>query len=206
MECCLGNVMLAVGSLPAGAGPDARLRWEEIFSYGTGEMIGQARCNLEALLPLRAQIEQALPASAQLTDCQVLLALTFATVPWPIDVKDDRFYGEESDGDPIFPSIAWQFAHVERMPGHPQAPPPQPQQAPPQPQQAQNPLQALLNSLDRNRPPPGVPRGMDLDNSCTGDRGYRYVDGLPLSNALTPAFCAFFNEKRALVARFHRGE
>lgn len=51
----------------------------------------------------------------------------------------------------------------------------------------------------------GVPGGLELDNSLTGDAGYRYVDGLPIRSKDTPQLSAFLNAKLALVTHFHTG-
>ncbi len=195
--CWSGNVMLAVGTMPAtgsAAAAGGKLNYQEVFSYTIGESYGRPRVNLTRYLPLRAQVQQHLPAVAALTDMQVLLLLIYATLPWPVNLNDSSVYGtDDYDGSTVH-CVATQFAHVERMPGHPQKPPGAAE------------AQAAEQGRGRfGRYEDGVPGGMERDNSDTGDAGYRWVDGLAIGTKLTKAFRAFLDEKLALVTQFHRG-
>lgn len=180
--------MLAVGSMPAAGsgGAGGRLSYKEIFSYTIGEMDGMiGRLNLQAFLPLRARLLERFPAAAQLSDMQLLLLLTCATQPMPVTPVEgcNDFFG---DPNPLN-AVAEHYAHVERMPGHPQGPPGTPNP----------PKSSWLTST-------GVPGGLEVDNSCT-PYGYRYVDGLPINIKLTRASRAYLTSTLALVQQYHLG-
>lgn len=119
-EIWCANVMLAMGTMPAAG--SGRLRYKEIYSYTLGEA-GDAmsgRLNLQAFLPLRARVLERFPAAAQLSDMQLLLLLTFATQPMPVTPVEDK--DDYDEGENPLDAVAAKYAHVERMPGHPQAP------------------------------------------------------------------------------------
>jgi hypothetical protein len=172
--------MLAMGTMPPakGGGAGGRFHYQEIYSFTAGEAGNMPRLNLQAFLPLRAQVVERFPATAQLSDMQLLLLVTSATLPMPL--RGDDTY--------TLRTVAEQFAHVERMPGHPKAP-----EAPAQP-------------AKRSWGVTGVPAGLELENSATGDTGYRYVDGLPIGTTLTREFRAFLDPMLSLVTRFHQGQ
>jgi hypothetical protein len=186
-----GNVMLAVGTMPAAGG---KLQYQELFYFTVGEGYGEPRLNLPFYLQLRARVQQHLPAVAALSEMQVLLLLAYATQPWPVDLTDSRVFGTDAYfGSPLH-CVATQFKLVERMPGHPQAPPGAAE------------AQAAKRGFGRyGRYEEGVPGGMERDNSCNGDTSYRWHDGLPITIKLTKTFRGFFDEKFALVTQFHRG-
>lgn len=174
--------MLAVGTMPETGGG---LQYQEICSYATGEMEG-TRLDLEVFLPLRAYVESRFPAAAQLSAQQLLLVLTYATLPWPVDLVEPKTYVYNYDRS-LLEDVACEFKNVERMEGYPGPPPPPfPERTPYREQR--------------------VPEGMDLDNSCRMDgEGYERVHGLPFSTTLTKEFCADLYPKLALVTDFHLG-
>lgn len=184
--------MLAMGTMPAAGsgGAGGRLRYKEIYSYTIGDL-GEdipGRLNLQAFLPLRARVLERFPAVAQLSDMQLLLLLKFATQPMPMTPVE--YINVYNEGTQPLDAVAEEFTHVERMPGHPQAPP-----GPPQ----------LVVCWGREGEP-GVPAGLELDNSLTGDRGYEYVDGLPIGSKLTGAFFLYLQPILSLVTQFHLGQ
>jgi hypothetical protein len=186
--------MLAVGAIPAAGG---RLQYQEVFWYTIGELRGQPRLNLPVYLPLRARIQERFPAVASLSDMQLLLLLTYVTLPWPLDLANEGMYCIMSDygySAEILDMVAWQYAHCERMPDHPQAPP-----------GVDEAQAARFKALVRPQYPDGVPGGMELNNACMTHEGpYRYVDGLPLSMDLTPQFSAFLDAKLEVVTQYHQ--
>lgn len=84
--------MLAMGTMPATGG---RLQYKEMFSYATGEIEDMARLNLQAFLPLRERVLERFPGVAELADMQVLLCLTYVTLPLPIDINHAIVYGDD---------------------------------------------------------------------------------------------------------------
>lgn len=51
-----------------------------------------------------------------------------------------------------------------------------------------------------------MPAGLELENSASGDTGYRYVGGLPIGTTLTSRFHAYLDPILSLVTQFHRGQ
>lgn len=191
--------MLAVGSLPAHAHAHARLQGSEVYSFTRGEGCGEPRLDLGTFLPLRARVRERFPATAQLSDMQLLMLVTAPTPPWPLALDDTGIYGTAGEryseySGALLPTLATQFRNVEDMPGHPQAPAGTPKQ---QPKRDFGGFHKLREA--------GIPAGLELDNSCTGDAGYRYLDGLPIGMTLNKKLRGVLEEKLALVARFHRG-
>ena len=81
--------MLAMGTMPAArdGGAGGRLRYQEIYSFTTGEAGNMPRLSLQAFLLLRTRVLERFPAAAPLSDMQLLLLLTCATLrprlyPW----------------------------------------------------------------------------------------------------------------------------
>jgi hypothetical protein len=175
-SCWWSNVMLTMGTFSGG-----RLQYDEIYSYTTGESEDLPRLDLQVFLPLRARLHERFPrvVAAGLSDMQLLMLLTTATFPWPVDLNDGGIYGSYSFGGPILMTLAEQFKHVESMRGHPAKQP-----------------------IPQGEKPPG---GMEVDNAV-GDEGYNYMDGLPLTTTLTKKFRADLKAKLGLVTEFHQGQ
>lgn len=95
--CWQANAMLAVGTLPAHANANASLQWSEVYSFTRGEGCGEPRLDLGTFLPLRARVRERFPATAQLSDMQLLMLLTAPTLPWPLALNDTGVYGTPGD-------------------------------------------------------------------------------------------------------------
>ena len=67
--------MLAMGTMRAArdGGAGGRLRYQEIYSFTTGEAGNMPRRSLQAFLPLRARVLERFPAAAPLSYMQLLL-------------------------------------------------------------------------------------------------------------------------------------
>ncbi len=184
----VANVMLAVGTMADAGG---RLHYSEVYSYAAGEQEDMARLNLQAFLPLRERVRERFPAAAELSDQQLLLLLTYTTLPWPIDRQDSGIYGNDTFYGSVLHMVASQYEHSECTRGHPAWRP-----APSQPYQ----------TMDGRYVVRGVPSDMTLDNTCRLPRYSKCVDRLPVSLTFTPEFRADLNAKLALVTAFHFGQ
>jgi hypothetical protein len=185
---CVANVMLAMGTMPAAGG---RLHYTELHSYATGEMKDMARLNLQAFLPLRERVQELFPAVAPLSDMQVLLLLTYATLPWPVDLNNASIYGTDTFYGSVLHMIATQYKYAESTSGHP----------------AWRPISSQpYQTMGGRYVVAGVPSGMTLDNTCRPPHKTKSVDGLPLSLTLTKQFRADLDTKLRLVTQFHLGQ
>jgi len=179
--------MLAMGTMPATGG---RLQYKELFSYATGEIEDMARLNLQAFLPLRERVQERFPGVAQLSDMQVLLLLTYVTLPWPIDLNHAIVYGDDGYYDSILSTIATEYEHSESTRGHP----------------AWRPVSSQpYQTMGGRYVVAGVPSGMNLDNTCQPPQKLKHYDGLPVSLKPTNQFRADLEAKLRLVTQFHLG-
>lgn len=184
----MANEMLAMGTMPATGG---RLHYTELLSYVTGEMEDMARLNVRAFLPLRERVQELFPAVAQLSDMQVLLLLTYVTLPWPIDLNNTRVYGDSGYYGSVLHMIATEYKHSESTQGHP----------------AWRPISSQpYQTMGGRYVVKGVPSGMTLDNTCRPPHKTKSVDGLPMSLTPTKEFRADLDTKLRLVTQFHLGQ
>jgi hypothetical protein len=181
--------MLAMGIMPAAGG---RLHYTELYSYANGEIEDDmARLNLQAFLPLRERVQALFPAVAPLSDMQILLLLTYPTLPWPIDLSDGSVYGDSSYYGSVLHMIATQYKHSESTRGHP----------------AWRPVSSQpYRTMDGRYVVAGVPSGMTLDNTCGPPRKLKHYDGLPMSLTPTKQFRAHMDTTLSLLTQFHTGQ
>lgn len=236
-ECSQGNVLLAVGTVPAAcsAGQPQPPQFEEVFSFTTGELAGQARVNLPVFLRLSAALRQRFPAVTAFSDMQLLLLMIHATLPWPANLQDDAIYGDGTSYTRVghLCTISTDLARVKSMRGHPDNPGPAAAAAAAasaerQRQQqggddedavlahvrrmqcAESVVQMMAGVLERQRQARlmrGTPGDVaSVDTSVTGDRGFRYVCGLPIRSLDSPRLRAFLDAKFAAVAQFHAAQ